>query len=111
MGHIKFGGYDKDAILKGKELVDLDISLNDMSVSFTNFKVGDDLTAMDSTKVVFDPSYKGIHLPESDFKKLNTKLNSVFNRFIDRAEGETTCEPVEAYCYVEYSCGYVRKNA
>jgi hypothetical protein len=32
MGHIKFGGYDKEAILKGKELVDLDINLNDMSV-------------------------------------------------------------------------------
>ena len=75
MGHIKFGGYDKEAILKNKELVNLDLNLNDLSVSFSNFRVGEDLTAMDSTKVTFDPSYTGIHVPEADFKKLNTKLN------------------------------------
>ena len=63
-----------------------------------------------SQRVIFDPSYTGFHLPTKDFATLGTKLNSLFNRYIDRTEGEVVCEPLDTYCYLYASCAYVRTN-
>lgn len=91
-----------------RELVDLDINLSDMSVTWGNLKIGGATVPMNSNKLIYDPSYVGFHLPEDDFKLLGTKLNSLFSRFLDRSEGEVTCDTSEYYCYLESSCGYIR---
>jgi hypothetical protein len=40
LGHIKFGGYDEDAILPGKSLTKLGMDLTTMSVYWNYFKLG-----------------------------------------------------------------------
>jgi hypothetical protein len=43
-GHIKFGGYDKEAILPGRGLVTIDMNF-DLSVFWSTFTIGGDVIA------------------------------------------------------------------
>lgn len=110
LGHIKLGGYDSHAFMNGVRQMSFELDTADMSVPLSKFKLEESTIEMSSKGVTFDPSFIGFHLPEQDFAKLGSALDTLFEVFLDREAGQVACDTKDMLCFVEHDCDKIREN-
>ena len=82
--HIKFGSWDKGAILG--DLSMFPASENGYGALFTHLHLGGKELVLNkgiAQSIIFDPSTPFIYLPMADFSALSVRLNLLFSNFMN----------------------------